>query len=141
LRADTVPEAEAPARPADDGEGAVSDRSAKLLDIAGVFFGADEVEPRLARTLNMNDTFGWALAFGEEVPDDALDEVARLYEEYGACGLYYWVSERNDGMRSEFHDVQRRIDFVRHEEEFRKKTPGSTKQAYTKLVYTLGKQP
>lgn len=90
------------------------------------------------QTLNMNDTWGWALAWGEKVPDDKLIEVAGLFWSYGWAGLLYWVSEQHSKMRSEFHDVNRRVDFVRHEQEFQQRTPGSSAQAYTPYSYTLG---
>jgi len=112
--------------------------SLKLLEAADVFYGSDPGEPR---ELNMNDTFGWAYAFGEVVPDDRLDEVAGLFRRYGFAGLVYWVSEQNDGMRSEFEDVNRQIGFVRHEEKLRLQEPNSSTRAYMKLVYTLGGQP
>lgn len=90
------------------------------------------------RTINMNDTFGWALAMGEEVPEECLPEVARLFWNYGFHGLTYWTSKRNDWMKSEFFDVQRGIDFVRREEELRESEPEPSRRAYTKLTYTLG---
>ena len=107
----------------------------KLLEAAGVFYDDD-----MPRTLNMNDTFGWAEAFGEEVPEESIQEVATLFWYYGQVGLIYWVSERNGGMRSEFEDVNRYIDFVRHEEQLRKQEPSSSKRAYMELVYTLGQK-
>src|ERR1051325_22908 len=61
--------------------------------------------------LNMNDTWGWAIADSEPVPDDKLHEVARLFGEYGRAGLLYWVSEQRGGERSDFHDVNRFIQF------------------------------
>ena len=111
----------------------------KLLEAADVFFGADPDEPpELAQTLNMNDTWGWACADGEYVPDEELPEVARLFWAYGHCGLLYWVSERNDQRRSEFHDINRAIEFVRYEEHIRKTIPNDTKRAYTYRCYVIG---
>lgn len=98
----------------------------------------DDGERPPFRCLNMNDTWGWALAWGEYVPDDKLIEVAELFWQYGWAGCLYWVSEQHEQMRSEFHDVNRRVEFVRHEEEFKKRTPGSSKQAYTPYSYVLG---
>ena len=87
----------------------------------------------------MNDTWCWACAMGEYVPDKSLPEVAELFWRYGNAGLLYWVSERNNGMRSEFHDVNRMASFVRHEEKLRKKVPSSSARAYKRIKYTLGK--
>jgi hypothetical protein len=39
----------------------------KLLTDAQVFFDPDEEEPNLAQTLNMNDVWCWACAYGETV--------------------------------------------------------------------------
>ena len=91
--------------------------------------------------LNMNDTWGWAMAWGEEVPDDKVGEIADLIWLYGYAGALYWVSERHGQMRSEFEDINRCVDFVRHEEKLRKDEPNSSKRAYKKLVYTLGQSP
>jgi len=113
----------------------------KLLNAADVFYDIDEddeQEGHLSQTLNMNDTWAWAMAMGEDVPDDKLPEVARLFWCYGHAGILYWVSEQNDGMRSEFHDNNRSIDFVKNEEAILKRIPDSTKRAYEKVSYTLG---
>lgn len=88
--------------------------------------------------LNMNDTWGWATAWGEDIPEEKLVEVAQLFVTYGHCGLLYWVSERHEGLRSEFEDINRCVDFVRHEEQLKKDVPESTKRAYKKIAYTLG---
>ena len=88
--------------------------------------------------LNMNDTWCWASAWGEGVPEDKIPELADLIWRYGNCGVLYWVSEQHDGMKSEFKDINRFVDFVRREEKFRKDEPNSSKRAYTKLKYTLG---
>jgi len=88
--------------------------------------------------LNMNDTWGWAVAWGEFVPDEKILEVVSLFSRYGYCGLLYWVSEQNEQMQSEFEDVNRFVDFVRKEEELRKAEPDSSKRAYKKVSYTLG---
>lgn len=90
------------------------------------------------QTLNMNDTWGWACADGEKVPNEKLPEVAELFWRYGWAGILYWVSEQREQMRSEFHDNNRMIDFVRHEEALRKSEPNSSKRAYAKLKYMLG---
>ena len=46
--------------------------------------------------LNMNDTFAFACADAEEVPDNKIKEVADLYRQYGYDGLAYWVSKQRD---------------------------------------------
>ena len=112
-----------------------------LLKVAGVFYGDFGESEKDKQTLNMNDTFGWALALGEYVPDEKLSEVGTLFRRYGDAGLLYWVSEKNDGMRSAFEDVNRAIDFVRHEEKLRKEVPSSTERAYKKMTYVLGGEP
>ena len=90
--------------------------------------------------LNMNDTWAWALAWFEEVPDEKIDEVARLFKCWGCAGLDYWVSEQNDGMRSEFHDINRAVDFVRFEEELKKAIPDSSERAYKQFKNTATKK-
>jgi hypothetical protein len=110
-----------------------------LKSIGGVFFFADEEDdPKLAQTLNMNDVWAWASADGEYVPDEELPEVADLFWRYGWPGILYWVSQRNENMRSEFEDNNRFIDFVKHEEQLRKDIPDPSKRAYKKIKYTLG---
>ena len=116
------------------------DRARALLTAAGVFYGPDKDDPQSAQTLNMNDTWAWATAWGAYVPDDKLVEVSALYGRYGDCGLLYWVSEQNEQMRSEFADINRFVDFVRHEETLRKDEPNSSKRAYKKIQYTLGER-
>lgn len=115
------------------------ERARMLLTAAGVFYGTNKDDPESAQTLNMNDTWCWASAWGEYVPDDELVTVAKLFQQYGWPGLLYWASERNDGMRSEFEDNNRFIDFVRQEETLRKDVPDSNKRAYKKIMYTLGR--
>lgn len=110
----------------------------QLLTMAGVFFGEDDEDPRMAQMLNMNDTWAWACADGEDVPDEELPRVAELFFQYGWCGILYWVSERNNHMRSEFEDINRFIAFVRAEEAIRQEIPSSSKRAYTKREYTVG---
>lgn len=112
----------------------------ELLTKADVFFGdyEDEDFPKLKQTLNMNDVWCWACADGEYVSDEELPEVARLYRAYGYCGILYWVSQKNGGMRSEFLDINRFIDFVKHEEDFIKEVPDWDERAYKQMTYTLG---
>ncbi len=119
------------------------ERARELLNKVELFFHADdgddeESRQKRAQTLNMNDVWGWACADGEYVPDDKLPELAALFYRYGWAGVLYWVSEQNGGMRSEFHDNNRFIEFVRREEQLRKEIPDSDKRAYAKIQYTLG---
>lgn len=120
------------------------EKSRQLLRLAGVFYFDEDSDlledegPEWLQTLNMNDTWGWASAFGEYVPDDQLPIVAELYRSYGWCGILYWVSERNNQMKSEFQDINRFVEFVRYEEKLKVDVPNSSRRAYTKSVYTLG---
>lgn len=116
------------------------DLARQSLKLADVFYGdgGPDENPQDAQTLNMNDVWGWAYAWGEYVPDDALPEVERLFRSYGLCGLYYWVSERHSQMRSEFEDINRFVEFVRQEERIRKSEPNSSRRAYLKHSYRLG---
>lgn len=109
----------------------------RILILAEVCYPRTLTEGKFV--LNMNDTWCWASGWGEDIPDDKLVEVAKLFVDYGQCGLLYWVSEQHEGMRSEFEDINRFVDFVRAEERLRKDLPDSNKRAYKKLVYTLGK--
>lgn len=114
------------------------DEAARLLENAHVFYprneGDDEIGDHL---LNMNDTWAWATAWAEKVEDDALVEVAELFWRYGNAGLLYWVSQQHDGMRSEFYDNNRAIEFVANEERIRKNVPDYNKRAYHKESYTI----
>ena len=117
-----------------------------FLDAAGVFYEfypddeeLDERDPVIFKNvLNMNDVWGWALAWGEKVPDEKLIEVAELFWAYGWPGLLYWMSCRHDNMRSEFHDNNRAIEFVRNEERIKAAHPGSSALAYHQEAYTIG---
>ena len=114
------------------------DQARSLLEAVDVFYGDTGDDDKDKQTLNMNDVFGWAQAYSEYVPDEKLPEVATLFLRFGLPGLLYWVSEQNDGMRSEFEDTNRFIDFVRHEEKLIKEVPSSTERARKKLTYVLG---
>lgn len=119
------------------------DAARELLTKADVFFGVDEddedsSDEKWNQTLNMNDTWAWACADGEYVPDEELPRVAELFWRYGNCGILFWASERNDKMRSEFHDINRFVDFVSQEEAIRDEEPSSSKRAYLKREYTVG---
>ena len=111
----------------------------ELLKLADVFYDIDEDEPEMNQVVNLNDVFGWAVADCEKVEDDELVEVAGLFKKYGWCGILYWVSEiKRDGLRSEFLDNNRFIDFVKLEEDLIKQEPNTDKRAYKKYKYTLG---
>jgi len=110
----------------------------KLLDAANVFFYTkDEEEGELGQTLNMNDVWCWACADGEYVSDEELPQVATLFWRYGNAGILFWVSEKNNCLKSEFFDVNRHIDFVRKEEQIRKDFPNPSDRAYEKISYTI----
>jgi hypothetical protein len=117
-----------------------------LLDAADVFYGIDEDDPdesgpEYQNILNMNDVWGWALAWGEKVPDEQLIEVAELFWNYGWPGLLYWMSCRHKNMRSEFQDNNRAIEFVRNEERIKAAHPDSSALAYHQESYTIGTAP
>jgi hypothetical protein len=108
-----------------------------LLSRAGLFYGSgEEPDDDGDQILNMNDTWGWATAYGEHVPDEDLPEVARLFVAYGFCGVLYWVSKKNDDMESEFSHINRFVQFVREEEKLREGLT-SSQHAYKKSEYTI----
>ena len=107
----------------------------KALDL--VFDPDDELE-HYDQTLNMNDVWGWALSWCEYIPNEELPKVGVLAQTYGYCGVLYWMSERHNHMKSEFHDINRFVEFVRQEEVIRLAEPNSSKRAYNKVNYTLG---
>ena len=116
-----------------------------FLYAADVFYDSlsdahDPEEDGPRQALNMNDVWGWATAWGEVVPDDKLIEVAELFWHYGWPGLLYWMSCRHDNMRSEFHDNNRAIEFVRNEERIKAAHPDSSARAYHQESYTIGSQ-
>jgi hypothetical protein len=121
-----------------------TEKARQMLRAAGVFYFDEESElledegPKWLQTLNMNDTWGWALADCEYVSDEELSEVGDLFFKYGWCGILYWVSEKRGGMKSEFADINRFIEFVRNEENIIKEIPSSSKRAYIAMVYTIG---
>lgn len=125
--------------------GMKNEKERHLLYAADVFYDVtgeewDEEEDGPKQVLNMNDTFGWALAFGQTVTDDDLPKVSRLFSLYGQAGLIYWVSEKNEGMRSRFFDVNRGIDFVKKEEALIDIDASNSHRAYTKIKYTVGRE-
>jgi len=114
----------------------------ELLTRADLFFGKDDddgVEGKdWAQTLNMNDTWAWACADGQYVPDEELPLLAELFWRYGHCGVLYWVSQRRGRVRSEFKDINRHIEFVTEEERIRQEEPDSSKRAYLQRSYVIG---
>lgn len=111
----------------------------KLLEEADVFFGNDDDEDdSLNQTLNMNDIWAWGCSDGHYVTDEELPEVAEMFWRYGWAGILYWVSEERGSIKSEFLDINRFIDFVKHEEDFRKSVPDCNDRAYKRITYTLG---
>ncbi len=117
------------------------DEAREFLKSANVFLGDDNDAPKWGQTINLNDTWAWAACDGVYVLDEDLPEVASLFWRYGFCGILYWASERDDGRRSEFHDINRFIEFVRHEEAIRQDEPHSSKRAYLKHSYMIGNSP
>ncbi len=109
-----------------------------MLTIAGMFFDDDPDDSDFKQTLNLNDAMCWGCVDGEYVPDDKLCEVASLFIEFGNAGILYWVSKQRGWERAEFLDVNRMIDFVKHEKELVEKIPDSSRRAYEKISYTLG---
>lgn len=71
----------------------------QLLECSGVFYPSEDDDGVLYRdkngclVLNQNDTWGWATAFGQPVPEDKLIEVAELFWAYGYPGILYWVTD------------------------------------------------
>ena len=118
------------------------DKAKKLLLAADVFFEAEDFEEDSETwdkyILNMNDVWAWACADCEEVLEDELPELARLFFQYGWAGILYWVSQKNKGLRSEFLDNNRFIDFVKNEEALVKALPDNNVRAYKKITYKLG---
>ena len=106
------------------------ERARARLRAADVFFYNDPAELDSAadldmlQTINLSDTWGYAEANGEYVPDDELPELSRLHWRYGWCGVLYWVSERRGRCRSEFPNINRFIEFVRQEEAAKQMTFG-----------------
>lgn len=110
-------------------------RSSRILFDEDLIEEGDGTPPR---AIDLNDTFFWACADCEEIPDECLVEVDDLYSRYGLCGVYYWVCKRRGTWKVEFKDIQRMIDFVVREEGLRAEEPNSNRRAYRNLKYTLG---
>lgn len=124
------------------------DEARTLLRASGFCFDADDGEaetPEEAKkweqTLNMNDVWSWASADCEHILDEELPEVARLFKDYGWCGILYWVSQKHNGMISEFTDNNRFIEFVRNEEAIKQEVPDYNRRAYVKKSYTITGEP
>lgn len=112
-----------------------------LLKAANVFYDIDEEDDeedqKFAQALNMNDVWGWAYDDCEFVKDEELPEVAELFRAYGWCGILYWVSEKRKGLKSEFSDNNRFIQFVENEEKIKREMPDDDKRAYKKAKYLI----
>jgi len=116
-----------------------TEKAKKLLSDAGLFYypiGQCD-DPEDEQVLNQNDTWGWATAFGQKVEDDDLPNVARLFVDYGFCGVLYWVSEKNEQMQSEFSHINRMVQFVRNEEKIRIENKTLSAYAYNKREYLV----
>ena len=72
--------------------------------------------------LNMNDTFYFATADGEEVKPEEIKEVARLFSYYGFAGLTYWVAEKR-GHDPEISSSREEVEYVRSKEQKKEYRP------------------
>lgn len=109
----------------------------KMLGAMDLVFDEDDEVENYRQTLNMNDVWGWAVSWLEEIPDDELIAVGHLVRRYGYAGALYWVSKRNNNMRSEFEDINRFVSFVREEEAILAEFPDPNKRAYAKRTYAI----
>lgn len=112
-----------------------------VLKLSGYIFNRDGDEPGNVDEflIILNDTWGWACADCEPIPEENLIEVAELFRRYGYCGLLYWAGKKQGVTRSEFEDINRFMDFVKNEEAIMAEVPDSNRRAYAKREYTLGK--
>lgn len=47
--------------------------------------------------VNLNDTFAYACSDAEEIPNDQLEEIVRIYKRWGDVGLICWTArQRNE---------------------------------------------
>jgi len=115
------------------------DEGLNLLRMADVLLDDEDFDDGILR-LNMSDVWAWAYADLEEVPQESIIELAKLFFSYGWAGINYWVSERNNQRKSEFSDVNRRIQFVREEERIKKQCPNDSERAYKKATYTISNE-
>lgn len=67
------------------------DRIKLVADDIGVYFARGE-SPEPYLVLLCSDTFAYANADAEPVPDDQIAVVRRLYADYGDAGLIAWAS-------------------------------------------------
>jgi hypothetical protein len=67
------------------------DRVKLVADDIGVYFARGE-SPEPYLVLLCSDTFAYATADAEPVPDDQIAIVRRLYADYGDAGLIAWAS-------------------------------------------------
>jgi hypothetical protein len=71
--------------------------------------------------LNMNDTFWYACSDAEEVGEDEIKEVARLFSTYGWQGIDYWVANKR-GYDPEIPRHKEEVEEVRKKEYWRRET-------------------
>lgn len=105
-----------------------------LLESDGSLWIGEDDDGRGTVWLNLNDTFGWAVADCEEIKAEDWPELLRLHRKYGWCGLLYWASKR-EGYREgggEFEDIKRAVAFVAQEEACIAFEPDYNKRAYLK---------
>lgn len=64
-----------------------------LLDKACIFFDNEDVADTnpTSRYINLNDAFYYAAADMEEVKEGEMNELGKLFLNYGMCGVYFWV--------------------------------------------------
>lgn len=132
--------AERSGNPLSSGRGAVNytlEAARKLLENSGVFFETDPEDDTPEQTINFNDSYWWATAHGQRVEDSELPELARLFYDYGWCGVLYWGGNKMGKGTIEFEDVKRKIQFVALEEAGRKLVPGDSARAYYDTHYKI----
>jgi hypothetical protein len=81
----------------------------------------------------MNDTFAYACADCEEVPDDKINEVAKLFRLYGGAGLDYWVSEQ----RGYDPGIEKYAKEVKRIRKLEKKKPSKGEKMKKKIIFVL----
>jgi hypothetical protein len=62
----------------------------------GVIFGRGENDDEPPFVVNLSDTFTYACADGERIPPELLDEVVRIYREFGPVGCVCWAAARRN---------------------------------------------
>lgn len=110
-----------------------------FLQATGIFHDPEDADDDLT-DINLNDTFGWALAYSVEVTADELEPLQALYRRYGFCGVLYFAAVKDgwDVGSISFQDTRRMIEFVQHEEGVRTSCSSSSEYAYKKAPVTLG---